>query len=43
MPETWYTENEERIKSINDFVEEFRGWQDDAVNISPELKVINIT
>jgi hypothetical protein len=26
MPESWYIENEERIKSINDFVEDFRGW-----------------
>ena len=33
----------ERLIAINTFVEEFRGWQDDAPKLSDEVKVVNVT
>ena len=33
----------ERLEAINAFVEEFRGWQDDAPKLRDEVKVVNVT
>jgi hypothetical protein len=33
----------ERLELINTFVDDFRGWQDDALNLPDERKVINVT
>jgi len=32
-----------RLEAINNFVEDFRGWQDDQPNAPNEIKVVNVT
>lgn len=40
--EKWWWRND-RLKTINDYVTEFRGWHDDTPELPKELKVVNIT
>ena len=37
----WHADN--RLEEINKFVEEWRGWQDDAPKLPREMKVVNVT
>lgn len=37
-----YILSEDRLNKMDKFVEEFRGWHDDAPNYPPEVKVVPV-